>query len=203
MLRGRQLFDGTDQALITLWDGKRWASVSTPQPGTRSTLSGISCPTSTRCYAVGSSADGTLRRTLVVRWNGTGWGLVASPTLHSRGDTVDQLNDIACTSAASCVAVGSAGAEFNGTPRAERDVQHALGRHAMDRPQDTEPGGTRRRRGSPGSPAEGSGDVRVLMIGGTGPSGVPIVRGLVEHCHDVAILHNGTHERPEAPVHAR
>jgi nucleoside-diphosphate-sugar epimerase len=37
------------------------------------------------------------------------------------------------------------------------------------------------------------------MIGGTGPSGIPIVRRLVDHGHDVAILHRGIHERPETP----
>ena len=37
------------------------------------------------------------------------------------------------------------------------------------------------------------------MIGGTGPSGIPIVRRLVAHGHDVTILHRGTHERPETP----
>jgi nucleoside-diphosphate-sugar epimerase len=41
----------------------------------------------------------------------------------------------------------------------------------------------------------------VLMIGGTGPSGIPIVRRLVDHGHAVTILHRGTHERPETPAH--
>ena len=41
--------------------------------------------------------------------------------------------------------------------------------------------------------------MRVLMIGGTGPTGVPIVRDLIGHGHDVTILHRGTHERPETP----
>jgi nucleoside-diphosphate-sugar epimerase len=43
--------------------------------------------------------------------------------------------------------------------------------------------------------------MRVLLIGGTGPSGIPIVRRLVDRGHDVAILHRGTHERPETPAH--
>src|SRR5882724_7965323 len=43
--------------------------------------------------------------------------------------------------------------------------------------------------------------MRILMIGGTGPSGLPIVRHLVDRGHDVAILHRGTHERPETPPH--
>jgi nucleoside-diphosphate-sugar epimerase len=38
------------------------------------------------------------------------------------------------------------------------------------------------------------------MIGGTGPSGVPIVTRLAARGHDVTILHRGTHERPETPA---
>ena len=41
--------------------------------------------------------------------------------------------------------------------------------------------------------------MKILMIGGTGPTGIPIVRRLVENGHDVTILHRGTHERPETP----
>lgn len=41
--------------------------------------------------------------------------------------------------------------------------------------------------------------MRVLIVGGTGPSGVPIVRRLVDGGHTVTILHRGTHERRETP----
>ena len=40
---------------------------------------------------------------------------------------------------------------------------------------------------------------RVLVIGGTGPTGVNIVAGLVERGWDVTILHRGLHERAETP----
>ncbi|MSO79813.1 MAG: hypothetical protein EXQ79_09445 [Acidimicrobiia bacterium] len=40
---------------------------------------------------------------------------------------------------------------------------------------------------------------RVLVVGGTGPTGIPIVRGLVDRGYDVTILHRGTHERDETP----
>jgi nucleoside-diphosphate-sugar epimerase len=40
---------------------------------------------------------------------------------------------------------------------------------------------------------------RALVVGGTGPTGVPIVRGLVERGFGVTILHRGTHERDETP----
>jgi nucleoside-diphosphate-sugar epimerase len=40
---------------------------------------------------------------------------------------------------------------------------------------------------------------RVLVIGGTGPTGIPIVNGLVARGCDVTILHRGQHERAETP----
>ena len=42
--------------------------------------------------------------------------------------------------------------------------------------------------------------MHVLVIGGTGPTGIPLVRGLVDRGHDVTILHRGMHERPETPA---
>jgi nucleoside-diphosphate-sugar epimerase len=41
---------------------------------------------------------------------------------------------------------------------------------------------------------------RVLVVGGTGPTGIPLVEGLVERGHEVAILHRGLHERDETPA---
>ena len=41
---------------------------------------------------------------------------------------------------------------------------------------------------------------RTLVIGGTGPTGIHLVRGLIDRGHEVVILHRGTHERPETPV---
>jgi nucleoside-diphosphate-sugar epimerase len=41
--------------------------------------------------------------------------------------------------------------------------------------------------------------MRVLVIGGTGPTGIPIVRRLVEGGHELTILHRGLHERAETP----
>jgi nucleoside-diphosphate-sugar epimerase len=39
----------------------------------------------------------------------------------------------------------------------------------------------------------------VLVVGGTGPTGIPLVRGLVAGGHDVTIMHRGLHERAETP----
>ena len=40
----------------------------------------------------------------------------------------------------------------------------------------------------------------VLVIGGTGPTGLPLVRGLVAAGHDVTILHRGLHEHDDTPA---
>jgi nucleoside-diphosphate-sugar epimerase len=44
---------------------------------------------------------------------------------------------------------------------------------------------------------------RVLVVGGTGPTGIPLVTGLVERGYDVTILHRGLHERAETPSAVR
>ena len=41
---------------------------------------------------------------------------------------------------------------------------------------------------------------RVLVIGGTGPTGLPLVRGLVDSGYDVSILHRGLHEHAQTPA---
>jgi nucleoside-diphosphate-sugar epimerase len=41
---------------------------------------------------------------------------------------------------------------------------------------------------------------RALVVGGTGPTGIWIVRGLVERGYEVTILHRGQHERSETPA---
>ena len=41
--------------------------------------------------------------------------------------------------------------------------------------------------------------MHVLVIGGTGPTGIPLVQGLLDRGNRVTILHRGTHERPETP----
>jgi nucleoside-diphosphate-sugar epimerase len=39
--------------------------------------------------------------------------------------------------------------------------------------------------------------VKVLVIGGTGPTGIPLVQGLVDRGHDVTLLNRGLHPKPE------
>ncbi|MDP9332091.1 MAG: hypothetical protein M3Q30_02085 [Actinomycetota bacterium] len=93
-----------DFGFVERWNGASWAIVPNPSPGptgeTASALYGVSCTSTTSCFAVGASVGGAL----VSRWNGTSWVIVPSsnPT-RARGS---QLHGVSCTSTTSCFAVG-------------------------------------------------------------------------------------------------
>lgn len=109
------------------WNGVSWTMQTVPKPtGTKiSELSSIHCISTTSCIAVGwfSTASPAVPSTLVESWNGTEWTVQESP--NPSGAKSAELEGVACTSSASCTAVGtevtSAGVEqtlaeeFNGT----------------------------------------------------------------------------------------
>ena len=64
-------------------------------------LSGVACLSTNSCYAVGGTSD----KTLVQRWDGTEWSIVASPNPPRVAYT--SLADVSCANARSCFAVGS------------------------------------------------------------------------------------------------
>ncbi len=69
------------KTLIERWNGTSWSIVAGPTfPGFDSSLSAVKCLSTTNCFAVGTHADNThANNTLVERWNGTSWSVVASP----------------------------------------------------------------------------------------------------------------------------
>gem|GEM_PF-2232693 len=78
---------------------------SSPNAGTdHNSLTGIACPSSTSCIAVGSADSGSDSQTLVESWNGASWSVVASPNVASAANI---LSDVACVSSSFCVAVGN------------------------------------------------------------------------------------------------
>ena len=83
-----------------------WNVVNSPNPknGRQITLTGVSCPTTTLCFAVGTS-DG---KTLIERWNGKAWSVVPSPNNPEWGG---RLSDVSCAGAKFCFAVGSISGE--------------------------------------------------------------------------------------------
>ena len=42
--------------------------------------------------------------------------------------------------------------------------------------------------------------MNILVIGGTGPTGIPLVRSLVDGGHEVTLLNRGLHPKPETPA---
>lgn len=94
------------QPLIEHWNGTAWSIVTSPSVSGAQfhSLSGVTCPSASNCWAVGQFYNGSAEQTLVLRWNGTSWGIVASPNSSSVQN--NYLTDITCTSASNCWAVG-------------------------------------------------------------------------------------------------
>jgi len=100
------------QTLIERWNGATWTQAPSPNPAgaTRDNqLAGVAATSASNAWAVGSYVVGTasaLTQTLIVRWNGTRWTQVSSP---SPGGTAnpDRLAGVAATSASNAWAVGS------------------------------------------------------------------------------------------------
>jgi hypothetical protein len=82
--------------LIDSWNGKRWATATTPAaPGGQ--LDAVSCVSATACVAVGFGVG-----PLAERWNGTRWSIMPTPA-----DPNGELAGVSCISASACTAVGS------------------------------------------------------------------------------------------------
>jgi hypothetical protein len=123
------------------WDGTSWQIEPTPNPATNGStpeLRGVKCVSGTFCIAVGQYVNPAgVRQTLAERWNGTAWSIV--PTPNPAGAKASQLNAVACTTTANCIAAGyyqnSAGTNlplaerWNGTSWALQSVPATSGGH--------------------------------------------------------------------------
>jgi hypothetical protein len=96
---------GVNRTLIEVWNGTSWKVVPSPNNGTGpNVLSGVACPTSTFCVAVGDLQKGGIDRTLIEMWNGSVWKAASTPNHSKLGNS---LSAVSCTSASSCTAVGA------------------------------------------------------------------------------------------------
>ena len=102
------------RTLIEHWNGRSWSIVASPNPagpdpaGTDNYLSGVACPSTTFCVAVGNGNAAAL----IEQWDGRSWSIVASPN-HNLGDY--NLFGVSCTSASFCMAVGTSVRIWNGS----------------------------------------------------------------------------------------
>ncbi len=104
---------GKTVPLAELWNGASWKIETTPAPAHQpvSELNGIACPSVSRCFSVGLTGNGSIRKVLAEAWNGKHWIIQQTPSAASG----DGLNAVSCESGASCMAVGSGLAErWNG-----------------------------------------------------------------------------------------
>jgi hypothetical protein len=98
---------GRAPALAETWNGKTWHVDSAADPGAQTLLSGVSCPASGTCYAVGHYRNGAGHSApLVEKKGGALWLNQAAPKPKTATDF--ELLSISCTSSSSCETVGSA-----------------------------------------------------------------------------------------------
>jgi hypothetical protein len=105
-----------------------WTVSNYTVPGNTSQGSGVACPSTTLCIAVGSQS-GTTTRTLATKWNGTSFSSLTGAS------TTSELAGIGCASTTFCLAVGTdyasgavAHAEtFNGTSWTNRTAANPSG----------------------------------------------------------------------------
>ena len=97
---------GREPALAETWNGKTWHVDSAADPGAQTIPTGVSCPASGTCYAVGHYRTGAGRSaSLVEKKSGSLWLNQTAP--QPKTGTDHDLLSISCTSTSSCEAVGS------------------------------------------------------------------------------------------------
>lgn len=87
--------------------GAHWSITKTvvPTGSSAGTLHGVTCITSSNCYAVGDYVTSTVQQTtLAEHWNGNSWGV--TPTPGVKGTRLSELDGLSCISSSNCTAVG-------------------------------------------------------------------------------------------------
>ncbi len=101
------------EQLVEHWNGTRW-SIVVPNPSyfpsSGLPLSGVSCPNTTYCIAVGAEHE-----ELAEHGNGATWSIVTQPDTQG-----DSLNDVKCRTTTNCTAVGN----YNGSSGEQALVEH-------------------------------------------------------------------------------
>jgi len=101
-----------DKALAEHWNGHTWSIMISPKPTGSpgdANLNGVSCPSTTSCFAVGNTQSGHAPNafsTLVEHWNGRSWSIMTSPNPRGSGTPNSYLDAVSCRTTTSCFAVG-------------------------------------------------------------------------------------------------
>ena len=91
------------------WDGRSWSlmAVTAPVTSAESSLSGVSCSSTSFCTAVGAYTTVAAVVTLAEVWDGTAWSMQHTPNEPNPSSGVwGALNAVSCPTARYCTAVG-------------------------------------------------------------------------------------------------
>jgi hypothetical protein len=110
------LMNNRQFAGIERWNGTLWKVVSSPSPGTGNlTLASVSCANAHMCFADGDynndSFSSSGYHSLIEKWNGSTWGVVADPKAPLPDDS---LNSVSCATTKLCFATGLDGLDSGG-----------------------------------------------------------------------------------------
>ncbi len=96
--------------LVERWNGFAWAIVTSPNTSDTESniLNGVTCASGSDCWAVGYHYGvGIALLTLIERWNGISWAIVASPnSLPVENAQNNFLQGVTCVSTSNCWAAG-------------------------------------------------------------------------------------------------
>jgi hypothetical protein len=96
----------TTRSLVERWDGVDWTVVPSPNvSGVDNELLDVTCPSATRCLAVGGTdlefGDG---KPLAMKWDDTAWAITNTPLPGAAGF----FSSVSCAAPGNCFAVGGA-----------------------------------------------------------------------------------------------
>jgi hypothetical protein len=98
-----------NRSVVESWNGTKWSAA--PVPAGPSQLAGVSCASTTDCWAAGNIWNKAITEahTYAEFWNGTRWSVVPTPN-RGRPGAFDIFRAVSCGAASGCAAVGDYGA---------------------------------------------------------------------------------------------
>lgn len=94
------------QILIEHWNGTSWSIVPAPNSGPNESnyLLGVTCTSSSQCWAVGYAQSLGFEQPVIEQWNGVAWTMTTAST---NGTNFNLLYAVTCSGTAHCFAVGN------------------------------------------------------------------------------------------------
>jgi hypothetical protein len=114
---GFDYVDGTNAAIAATWNGSKWSVTTLPNPtGSNASVAlGVSCPSASDCFALGSYTDASTMNeySLAEHWNGSTWTIEPTPNPTDSAGQVEMMS-VSCSAASACGAVGWYLSDTNG-----------------------------------------------------------------------------------------